>query len=429
MGFSIGIDLGTSACRVAVLDDSGKLLHLSRTDLVEPLTDGTHCEQSPNDWWQTCQHTLEDALSHIDKAQVARIAVDGTSSTLLLCDQQGKTKHPALMYRDQRAQRQAEQLAHYAPPSAAVHSASSSLAKLLWFKDQGALTNGLRALHQADWISGHLRGHFDTSDENNALKLGYDAINRCWPDWLEQSHLPPHCLPKVVPAGQSIGNIAPNMAQQFGLPTSCQIMAGTTDSTAAFIASGACKLGDAVTVLGSSMVVKILSDIPIYAPELGVYSHRLGEHWLVGGASNSGGAVLKQFFSIEQIEALSRNMNPAIPIQLNYTPLPGIGERFPINNKDLKPNFEPRPENDVDFLQAILESIAKIEKQAYDTLAKLGAPRPNSIRTCGGGAKNLVWQQIRSQLIDVAFLKPEYDEAAIGAAKLANRSENWIKND
>ncbi len=419
MALSIGIDLGTSACRVAVIDETAHVLHLSRADLPPPVDNGLRCEQTADDWWQACQRALSDALSHVDKTRVAHIAVDGTSSTLLLCNADGLPMSPALMYRDQRAHDQAKQLKDYAPTEAAVHSASSSLAKLCWLKDEGYLQDGLKALHQADWISGQLRGHFDSSDENNALKLGYDSVKQCWPTWLSHCQLPRDCLPNVVPAGQYLGDISSDMAKQFGLPTHCQIIAGTTDSTASFIASGAKNRGDAVTILGSSLVIKILSDKAIFAPEMGVYSHRLGDKWLVGGASNSGGAVLKQFFNIEQIEALSRDIQPNTPSGLDYVPLLGKGERFPVNSKDLQPCFEPRPDNDVDFLQAILESIAKIERQGYETLSKLGAPSPVSIRTCGGGAHNRAWQTIRQSMMNSLFLEANHQEAAIGAALLA----------
>jgi len=424
MSLSIGIDLGTSACRVAVIDEYKKLVYLSRANLPDPIENGLCCEQSPNDWWQACQTALFEALNHIDKSLVTAIAVDGTSSTLLLSDINGQPQGPALMYRDQRAQQQAEQLQDYAPADTAVCSASSSLAKLLWLKDQGQLHDGLIALHQADWISGRLRGKFDSSDENNALKLGYDAINRCWPAWISHCDLPDGCLPKVVPAGEYLGDIRPDIAQQFGLPENCRIIAGTTDSTASFIASGAKHLGDAVTVLGSSLVIKILSDKPIFESAMGVYSHRLGNNWLVGGASNTGGAVLKRFFSIAQIEALSREIDPAKLLNLDYMPLLAKGERFPVNDKDLQPCFEPRPTKEADFLQAILESMAKIEQQGYRALAKLGAPHPVSIRSCGGGAKNQAWQQIRQQMLNSIFLTPEHQEAAVGAALLAASHEH-----
>jgi hypothetical protein len=91
----------------------------------------------------------------------------------------------------------------------------------------------------------------------------------------------------MVP-GEPFAYIDPVVAKKLGLPPSVQIAAGTTDAVAGFIATGADQLGDAVTSLGTTLVVKQLTTQPIFAADHGVYSHRLGEHWLVGGASNSG---------------------------------------------------------------------------------------------------------------------------------------------
>jgi len=422
MSLSIGIDMGTSACRVAVLDAQEKLLKLVSLPLPAPTGVAPYCEQSPDDWWQVCLTALEQALNGLNSQQVMRIAVDGTSSTLLLCDAKGQVGGSALMYRDQRAQQQATTISNFAPDTAAVHSPSSSLAKLLWFKDQGHLRDGLKALHQADWLAGKLRGEYTHSDENNALKLGYDSVQRCWPDWLSKSGLSLDCLPAVVPAGTVLGSIHPEIANKFGLNTDCQVVSGTTDSTATFIASGAHLLGDALTVLGSTLVIKILSDKPVFAPEFGVYSHRIGDKWLVGGASNTGGAVLRQFFNNQQLEKLSAQIDPAQAAKYNYMPLPAAGERFPVNNPQLQPVLEPRPENDVDFLHALLESIAKIEEQGYTTLNQLGAPMPKTLRTSGGGAKNRHWQNIRQKMLNIPFVDAEHEEAAVGAALLAKRA-------
>jgi len=422
MSFSLGIDLGTSACRAALLDSQNKLISLSSIPLANSIDDGLKCEQLPDDWWQACQDALHQVLEGIDPQQVACIAVDGTSSTLLLCDAAGEVKGSALMYRDQRSQQQAKDIAGFAPPSAAVHSASSSLAKLLWLHDHGQLKAGLKALHQADWITGKLRGKYDRSDENNALKLGYDPVTQCWPSWLSKSAIPLECLPSVVPAGMVIDTVGSDIAAQFGFSEQCQVVSGTTDSTAAFIASGAHQLGDALTVLGSTLVIKILSDKPIFAPEVGVYSHRLGANWLVGGASNTGGAVLKQFFSDEELGQLSQQIDPAQAVKYEYMPLPSIGERFPVNNPDLQPKLTPRPENDVDFLHALLEAMSNIELQGYETLYKLGAPMPTSIRTIGGGAKNQQWETLRQKKLNAPFLTATHQEAAVGTAILANNA-------
>ncbi|RVC39707.1 carbohydrate kinase, partial [Mesorhizobium sp. M4B.F.Ca.ET.088.02.2.1] len=128
-----------------------------------------------------------------------------------------------------------------------------------------------------------------------------------------------------------------------------------------FLATGATAAGEGVTALGSSLTIKILSDRPISAPRYGIYSHRLGDAWLAGGASNSGGKVLAQHFSVARIIELSAAIDPATETGLDYYPLVIAGERFPIADPALPPRLEPRPQSEADYLKAMLEGIAGIE--------------------------------------------------------------------
>jgi D-ribulokinase len=123
------------------------------------------------------------------------------------------------------------------------------------------------------------------------LKLGYDPVARAWPSWLDQLGVSRDLLPKVLVPGTPFAVIDPDIARTLGLSSSAQIAAGTTDGVAAFIATHADQPGDAVTSLGTTLVVKQLATQPIFAADQGVYSHRVGERWLAGGASNSGGAA------------------------------------------------------------------------------------------------------------------------------------------
>jgi sugar (pentulose or hexulose) kinase len=116
-----------------------------------------------------------------------------------------------------------------------------------------------------------------------------------------------------------------------------------------------------VTSLGSTLAIKLLSTKRVDDARYGVYSHRLDDKWLVGGASNTGGAILRQLFSDEQLERLSQEINPMVGSPLDYYPLQSSGERFPIADPNLAPRLLPRPESDVEFLHGILESIARIE--------------------------------------------------------------------
>lgn len=226
-------------------------------------------------------------------------------------------------------------------------------------------------------------------------------------------------LPDVVAPGTSIASITSEIAEQLQLPKACVICAGTTDSIAAFLASGAKIPGEAVTSLGSTLVLKLLSNIPVNNIKYGIYSHRLGDLWLTGGASNTGGAVLRQFFSDLELENFSRQINPNYNSNLNYYPLIKKGDRFPINDPELLPRLQPRPDNSVEFLQGLLEGIAKIEAQGYQLLQQLGATPLTQVYTAGGGAKNPVWTAIRQRYLNVNMVNSIHTEAAYGSALLA----------
>jgi len=418
MNTYLGIDLGTSACRACVIDAAGNEIANARTDLPEASRDGVAVEQDAAVWWDALTATLDHLVTLFDARSLRRVALDATSSTLLLCAHDGTRLTPALMYGDARATAQAQRIADAAPADSAATGASSSLAKLLYLLEHHACAQPLAA-HQADWLGGMLCGRFGVCDENNALKLGYDAQQRRWPAWLAGLGLPPGCLPQVQPPGTPLGDILPALCERWGLAPGTQLVCGTTDSTAGVIATGARALGDAVTALGSTLVLKVISDKPVTSPRHGVYSHRLGDRWLVGGASNTGGAVLASYFDAEKIAALSAQIDPRHPICLEYYPLPGVGERFPVADPHLQSRVQPRPASDVRFLQGLLQGVARIELRGYRLLAELGAPWPTRVLTVGGGAMNAPWTELRRRLLRVPVMPAAHGEAAYGAALLA----------
>ncbi|MEQ1589518.1 MAG: FGGY-family carbohydrate kinase [Gallionella sp.] len=409
--YFLGLDFGTSGARACVIDADKSVVwqqHFaySMPDVQTPLN------------WRTALHSLLSELPKHLAAQLHGIAIDGTSGTVLLCDAQLEPASPAMLYNDNRAQAQAAQLKAIAPKGHTVCTATSGLAKFIWLTQQNNHEQAVYFLHQADWLTGLLSGQAGVSDYHNALKTGYDVENLCWPDWLMA--LPhSHFLPHVIAPGEVIGNIQADIAAHFGINPDSKIHAGTTDSIAAFNATGVDELGVGVTSLGTTLVLKQLCDHRIEAPEYGIYSHRYGNKWLVGGASNAGAGVLRSYFSDEQLASLSAQINPLQDSPLDYYPLPKIGERFPINDAHLLPRLTPRPSDDVEFLHGLLQGLARIEAAGYAKLAELSAPAIQRVVTNGGGAKNLVWQQMRSRLMGVQIDASAYSEAAYGAALLA----------
>lgn len=416
----VGIDIGTSGCRGCAIDKKGDVVAETHVELAAPKRHGVEVEQDPFLWWEALIEILtqlQETLSH----PITALSIDGTSATVLLADKAGTPMSPALMYNDARASTEAEYIYHKAPLENGAHGATSSLSKLLWLLNNIQPGNACHALHQVDWLIGKLSAQFGYSDENNCLKMGYDPIKRQWPSWLLKFGFDLALLPKVVEPGTAIANLNKEVAKQLGLSPKTVLVSGTTDSIAAFLATGANQVGDAVTSLGSTLALKIVSEQAVFSPTDGVYSHRLWDKWLAGGASNTGGAVLLKYFSRNKLDAMTPQLQPEKPTHLDYYPLVSVGERFPVANPKQEPCLEPRPADDVIFFQGIMESIARIEAEGYKRLQNLGTPYPQTLYTMGGGANNAAWTTIRQRTIGVKMQTPQHTEAAYGTALLAKR--------
>lgn len=418
-GFVLGFDVGTSGVRALAVDAHGKVLGAGAAKLPPSLLAGARREQHPDDWWYGLQAACRVLGKQLDLSKARAVALDATSGTILPVDQSSNPLAAGRMYDDADTGDLAAKIAALAPRESAAHGATSPAARALGWYD---LPNVHRILHQADWLNRKLGADDFVTDENNALKTGYDPVARAWPAWLETLGLPHALLPKVVPVGTPIGKVDAIAASFLGIPAGITLAAGTTDGCATFLASGASRIGEGATALGSTIVLKLLSDRPIFAPQYGIYSHRIGDQWLAGGASNCGGKTLAALFAEDEIVALSAKLDVAQPTNLDYYPLPSQGERFPIADAQLAPRLTPRPTDDATFLQAILEGLARVEKLGYDRLAELGGPNLVSVRHAGGGARNAAWMQLRARQLGVPQTAAWSEEAAAGSARLAWRA-------
>ncbi|MBI1175117.1 MAG: carbohydrate kinase [Sideroxydans sp.] len=409
----LGLDFGTSGARACVVGSQAAVVHTCQHPYPDP------GQQTPTDWREALLAVLRSLPQELT-GQLQGIAIAATSATVLLCDADLEPLCPPLLYNDSRATQEAMELGKIAPPGHTAGSASSGLAKFLWLTRYTECTDASFFLHQADWLAALLTSLGGISDYHNALKTGYDVENLRWPDWVMQL---PHAqlLPQVTAPGSAIGRINPAIAGHFSLNPGCMVHAGTTDSIAAFIAADVTQPGEAVTSLGSTIVLKLLSERRVDDARYGVYSHRYGNLWLAGGASNAGGAVLRHYFSDAQLAELSPHIDPATDSPLAYYPLLQPGERFPANDPQLAPCLEPRPADDVEFLHGLLQGLSRIEADGYARLAALGATPLKSVATAGGGANNPVWLKLRERLLGLPVSVARRTDAACGAALLAQR--------
>jgi xylulokinase len=422
---ALGIDLGTSGLRMSVVrkhfsDQPDEIIRNISCSMPMPIKQANQSEQSTEHW----QQALNTCLTELEKTgligDIDGIIADATSSTLLLMDATdtatGHALCPALMYDDKRATAQSEQLAPLLSASSGAQGATSSLAKALWLGEHYNATDAHLA-HQIDWLNYQFIGKFSATDENNLLKLGYDSIEQRWPETLKQRL--PFKLPTAVAAGSPIGYVCQQMQTHWGFRADCQVFAGTTDSIAAFLASGADDIGDAVSALGSTLAIKLLSDQPLFDAKQGIYSHKLGDKWLVGGASNVGGAVLLHHFSLDRIKQLVPLIDINQPTGLDCYPLIRAGERFPIADAHLAPII-PDTDNELIRLQALIEGLVRVEVLAYQKLNELGAPKVKRIFAVGGGHHNQAWSDLRAQHLP-AKLAPAFSQsAAYGVTRLIN---------
>ena len=417
---ALGVDVGTTGVRTAVVDGRGRVLTTARNAHFAP-QDG---EVDATGWWQAVRNCLQvqvaaAAEAGVNPRRIERIAVDGTSGTMVLVDRALAPVTPALMYDSGGFDDEAARVGEHAEADSITRGAGSALARMLRLQALDGAGAARHLLHQADFVLAHLAGRAVGSDENNALKLGHDPETGAWPGWFARAGVRCALLPEVHPAGAAVSGIDRNLARDLGLSPDLALHAGTTDSIAAFLSTGAHRVGDAVTSLGTTLAIKVLSASRVDAPELGIYSHRLGRNWLAGGASNTGGGVLAAHFRPEEIEALSSEIDPGTASGLDYYPLKRRGERFPVRDPALEPRLTPRPESPARFLQGMLEGMAEIERRGYEALELLGAPSPGRIFTAGGGARNSVWTEIRRKRIPARLVDGHEHEACVGSARLA----------
>ncbi|RKX72356.1 MAG: hypothetical protein DRP49_09015, partial [Spirochaetes bacterium] len=296
-----GIDSGTQGIRGLITDERGSIVAdgSSRFTVLNAAVIEKHYEQSAMVWLDSLVEVIGQCITGLNqkgfKAEdITGIGIDGTSGTVIPIDSSFKPLGNALMYNDGRSdlemvrvQKAGEDLSsklgyRFKP--------SFSLPKILWIKEnQPAIFEKTRYfVHQSDYIIGFLTGNYQSSDYTNALKTGYDLIDDCWPDFIESDlGIPLDRLPEVVSPGSIVGTVSKTASRLTGLSAFTRVSAGATDGIASALASGIKKPGDYNTTIGTTLVIKGLTDSIISDKQGRIYSHRHPDgYWIPGGASN-----------------------------------------------------------------------------------------------------------------------------------------------
>ncbi len=397
-----GLDFGTSGARISIINHHKELVYSNSVHYL-------YSFKNPISWINSCEKLLEN-LPIRAKMGLKKLAISGTSGTLVACNLEGKPIGNAIPYNEAICENKI--LIKSLTSEDHLQTPYSSLAKALKLIEKYGTNILLR--HQSDWITGWFLKDWTYGEESNNFKLGWDTTKESWP----KSYLNTpwyKCLPQIIKSGKIIGQIYSGLAESFNLNKKLILVSGTTDSNASLIAAGLGKK-DGLTVLGTTIVVKRIIDNPIKG--VGITTHRVGGDWICGGASNAGCGVISKFFSDLEIKELSRQINTSKKTSLNLLPLNSRGERFPINDSKLEPILSPRPVSDSLYLHALFEGLANIELKGWQKLHELTGSLPKKIITVGGGSKNPQWRKIRENIINIPIVSCK-KTTSFGTALLA----------
>lgn len=423
----LGIDVGTQSVRVFVIDDDGHVAGTGWATLGGERRGRRH-EQDAEKWWQAVIGACITALNGLDAGAVAGLAVDATSGTILIADQAGRPRTAGLMYDDDRATEEARLVDEAGGPIWASlgyfrMQPSWALPKLVWLlrHRQELKAGNLRLFHQADFIAARLIGHPVATDTTNALKSGYDVIEERWPsEVFDRLGVPTRMLPEVVRPGTVLGVVSAAASSLTGIPAGTPVVAGMTDGCAAQLGAGAVETGSWNSVLGTTLVLKGVSEQLIRDPSGVVYCHRgPNDTWLPGAASNSGAGVIARRFGDKDLDVLTAHA-ARIPVGAVAYPLVAEAERFPFVARNVEAFVIGDAQDDAAMFAALLLGVACVERLCMDYLDLLETPTDGPLTMTGGGTRNRFWSQLRVDLLGRPASIPAQAEPAMGMAVLAS---------
>lgn len=431
--YVIGIDVGTGGVRALAVSDQGEVVAAASVpfDAATLTTQPDRHEQQPEAWWAALCGATTQLAAKLDGAKIgpgelAGVAVDGTSGTVVALGADGRPLRPGVMYNDPRAALEAEELnraaGDFCRKLGYQFNASYGLAKIAWIQRHEPETFRRTAhfVHQADYVAGRLVDNPKVSDYSNALKTGYDLVEECWPAWIDQVLDPGNRLPHVFAPGTRLGVVSAGASDQTGLPEGLPVLAGATDGTAAFLASGARRPGDYNTTLGTTLVFKGISRSICRHPDGLIYCHKLpGGLWLPGAASNTGTEWISQRYPDGYPHALDAEAFQLLPCETLAYPLARQGERFPFLAAHAAGFCLPPTDRGATYHAACLQGTAFVERLAYEVLDSVVSAKGGDIYATGGGGRNDLWLQCRADVTGRAIHRPTCPESAFGSAILA----------
>ena len=434
--YYIGIDLGTSAVKLLLVNEAGKILNTVSEEYPLSFPRPGWSEQSPTDWWDACATGVRKLLTGFDAACVAGIGVGGQMHGLVAMDRNDAVIRPAILWNDGRTAEETEWLntavgkEKLSKLTANIAFAGFTAPKLLWMQkhEPENFARIAKIMLPKDYINYRLTGVHacDFSDASGMLLL--DVEHRCWSkEMLDICGMKEVQMPRLFESYEIIGTVKPEIAALLGLPETVKVAAGAGDNAAAAVGTGVVGEGGCNISLGTSGTLFISSASFGVDPHnaLHAFCHADGG-WHLMGCMLSAASCNKWLcedilhtsdYAAEQSGITEDRLGNNRVFFLPYL----MGERSPINDTDARGCFIGMSMDTArsDLVQAVLEGVAFALRDSFEVARSLGISIDRS-RLCGGGAKSPLWRTILADVLNVPLDIPQTEEGpGYGAAMLA----------
>ena len=430
----IGVDLGTSAVKLLMMDSEGKIQKIVSKEYPLYFPHPGWSEQKPEDWFEKSMEGIKELTAECDKSQVAGISFGGQMHGLVALDKDDNVIRPAILWNDGRTGEETDYLNQViGKDKLSLYTANIAFAgftapKILWMKknEPENFAKISKIMLPKDYLAYKLSGSFcsDVSDASGMLLM--DVKNRCWSkEMIEICGITEEQLPKLYESYEVVGTLKPEIAQELGLSTDVKVIAGAGDNAAAAVGTGTVGDGMCNISLGTSGTIFISSK------NFGVdehnalhsFAHADGNYHLMGCMLSAASCnkwwneeILKTTdFAAEQagIQKLGEN-------QVFYLPYL-MGERSPHNDPDARATFIGMTMDTTreDMTQAVLEGVSFGLRDSLEVARSLGL-KIERTKICGGGAKSPLWKKMIANIMNMKVDVIESEEGpALGGAMLA----------
>ncbi len=444
MALLLAHDLGTSGNKATLYREDGTLVGSRLYEYDTHYFNGNWAEQNAEDWWQAVCHTTRELMQGIAPGELAAVSFSGQMMGCLCVDGDGTPLRPAIIWADQRAVRQMDEVTARVGAERIYRitghrpSASYSLAKLLWVRDNEpeVYARTARMLHCKDFIVHRLTGRFvtDHSDASGTNLFDLNALQ--WSrQIIDAAGIRPDLLPEAVPSTTVVGKVTATAAAQTGLPEGLPVVIGGGDGVCAAVGAGCVAPGDAYNYVGSSSWIAYAARKPLFDADMRTFNWA---HMVPGlitpcGTMQAAGASYQWARNIlcEEERSLAAEGGGSVYDRMNalaaqspvgsngliYLPYL-MGERSPRWNPDARGCFLgiKMEHTKADLLRAVLEGVTMNLAVILNIFRESGDIR--ELTVIGGGAKGLLWRQMMADVYGLPVRMPAYLEEAtsMGAA-------------